>query len=74
MGRDWPQNLMARGGATLRLGGKDLKVKPRHVSDPEEARATSHLAREKYGGYVKPSRPGHPLTQGETAVFELTPV
>lgn len=73
LGRDWPQNLMARGTATLRLAGRDIDVRPRHVTDPEEARATSQLAREKYGSYVKPSKPGEPLTTGESAVFELVP-
>ena len=73
MARDWPRNLVAAGEGTLRVGGKDVKVRPRHVSDPEEARATSHLARQKYGAYVKPSQPGQPLTRGEQAVFELLP-
>lgn len=73
LGRDWPQNLLARGEGTLRLGGRELKVRPRHVTDQAEARATSQLAREKYGSYVKPSKPGEPLTRGETAVFELVP-
>jgi deazaflavin-dependent oxidoreductase (nitroreductase family) len=73
LGRDWPQNLLARGEATLRMGGESIKVKPRHVTEPEEARATSHLARKKYGSFVKPSKPGEPLTKGETAVFELIP-
>src|SRR5205814_9392007 len=68
MTRDWPQNLVAAGEGTLRVGGKDVKVKPRHVDDPEEARATSHLARKKYGAYVKPSQPGQPLTKREQAV------
>lgn len=73
LGRDWPQNLMARGEATLRLGGRNLEVTPRHVTDEDEARSTSHLARKKYGSYVKPSKPGEPLTQGESAAFELIP-
>jgi deazaflavin-dependent oxidoreductase (nitroreductase family) len=71
--RDWPQNFLARGEATLRIGGKSIQVKPRHVTDPDEARATSRLAREKYGSYVKPSKAGEPLTKGEQAVFELLP-
>lgn len=71
--RDWPQNLLANGEATLRLGGRELQVKPRHVTDVDEARTTSSLARTKYGSYVKPSKPGEPLTKGETAVFELIP-
>ena len=73
MQRDWPQNLVASGEAMLRVAGKDVKVKPRHVTHPDEARGTSQLAREKYGIYVKPSQPGQPLTRGETAVFELLP-
>jgi deazaflavin-dependent oxidoreductase (nitroreductase family) len=73
MQRDWPQNLVASQEATLRVAGKKVKVKPRHVTDPDEARGTSHLARDKYGSYVKPSQPGQPLTKGETAVFELLP-
>ena len=74
MKRDWPQNLVARGEATLRLGSESIKVKPRHVTDPEEARAASELVRKKYGGMVKPSKAGQPLTPGEQATFELIPV
>ena len=74
MTRDWPQDLVAAGEGMLRVGGKDVKVRPRHVDDPEEARATSHLARKKYGTFVKPSQHGQPLTKGETAVFELLPI
>jgi deazaflavin-dependent oxidoreductase (nitroreductase family) len=73
MARDWPQNLVAAGEGTLRVRGTDVKVRPRHVGDPDEARATSRLARKKYGAYVKPSEPGQPLTKGEQAVFELLP-
>lgn len=72
--RDWPRNLMARGEATLAVGGQTIKVKPRHVTDPEEARAVSRLARDKYGSYVKPSQGSEPLTLGEQATFELIPV
>ena len=73
LSRDWPQNFLARGEATLLLGGKSIQVKPRHVADVDEARATSHLVRKKYGDYVKPSRPGEPPTKGEQATFELIP-
>ena len=73
MKRDWPQNLAAAGEGTLRVRGKDVKVRARRVTDAEQARATSHLARDKYGNYVKPSQPGEPLTRGEQAVFELLP-
>ena len=73
MVRDWPQNFVARGQAVLDLGGRKLKVKPRLVADPEEARAASRIVRDKYGSTVKPSRPGEPLTPGEQATFELLP-
>ena len=71
--RDWPQNLMARGEAELRVGGQTVKVKPRHVTDPEEARTMSRLMRTKYGAFVKPSKGSEPLTDGEQATFELIP-
>lgn len=74
MERDWPQNLVAHGEGTIHLGGEAIRVKPRHVTDPEEARRTSQLARDKYGSYVKPSRPDEPLTKGESAAFELIPI
>jgi len=38
MARHWPQNLVARGEGILHLGGIDVKVKSRHVTDPDEAR------------------------------------
>jgi deazaflavin-dependent oxidoreductase (nitroreductase family) len=71
--RDWPQNLMARGEGTLQLGGQPIKVKPRHVTDPGEARSISQLVRKKYGFAVKVSKPNEPLTPGEQATFELIP-
>ncbi|TMC52305.1 MAG: DUF2255 family protein [Chloroflexi bacterium] len=73
MVRDWPQNFVARGEAVLDLGGRKLKVKPRLIADPDEARAASRIIRGKYGSTVKPSRPGEPLTPGEQATFELLP-
>jgi deazaflavin-dependent oxidoreductase (nitroreductase family) len=74
LGRHWPQNLTARDEAVLHVGGESIKVRPRHVIDPEEARAVSHIYREKYGSYVKPSTSAEPLTDGEKATFELLPV
>lgn len=71
MQRDWPQNLLARGEATLIAGTRSFKVSARRVTDESTARSTSLLARKKYGSYVKPSKPGEPLTKGESAVFEL---
>ena len=74
MTRDWPQNLVARGEAILELGGRKIKVKPRRVTDPSEARATSELLVKKYGYTVKPSKPDEPLTPGEQATFGLLPI
>jgi deazaflavin-dependent oxidoreductase (nitroreductase family) len=71
--RQWPQNLMARGEGLLRLGNETVKVKPRLVSDPAEARAASTMYTQKYGQFVKASKPNEPLTPGEQATFELIP-
>jgi hypothetical protein len=71
--RNWPQNLVARGEGLLRLGRTEVKVAPRHITDPVEARATSGLYRRKYGPFVKASRPNQPLSPGEQATFELLP-
>lgn len=73
MVRDWPKNLMADGEGELRLGDKRVKVEPRHITDPTEARAVSELYRKKYGSYVKPSKATEPLTDVELASFELLP-
>jgi len=74
MRRHWPQNLLAKGEGVVRLGKTDVKVKPRLVTDPAEARAVSALYGSKYGLSVGRSKPGEPLTQGEQATFELLPV
>ena len=74
MRRQWPQNLEARGEGVLHLGGMDVKVKPRRVTDPSEARTSSTLYARKYGDFVKASKPDEPLTLGEVASFELLPV
>jgi deazaflavin-dependent oxidoreductase (nitroreductase family) len=71
--RQWPQNLMARGEGVLHLGKVLVKVKPRLVTDPAEARAFSSLYTKKYGSFVKASSPDEPLTLGEQASFELIP-
>jgi deazaflavin-dependent oxidoreductase (nitroreductase family) len=73
LGRNWPQNLVARGEGVLHVGQTELKVKPRHVTDPVEARLVSGLYKRKYGPFVKASRPNQPLTPGEQATFELLP-
>ncbi len=71
--RNWPQNLVARGEGVLHVGKTEVKVKPRHVTDPAEARMVSGLYKPKYGPFVKASRPNQPLTPGEQATFELLP-
>ncbi len=74
MKRHWPKNLLARPEGTLRLGGKVVRFKSRHVTDPAEARHSSRLYGPKYGSSpVKPSDEGDPLTPGEQAAFELLP-
>ena len=73
LSRQWPQNFIARGKGLLRVGNVTVKVKPRLVTDPAEARATSELYRRKYGPFVKASKPNQPLTPGEQATFELLP-
>lgn len=67
MGRDWPQNLVARSEATVRAKDQDFKIKARHVTDPSELHATTALVANKYG--VRPTS-----KKAEEAVFELTPV
>jgi deazaflavin-dependent oxidoreductase (nitroreductase family) len=71
--RNWPQNLVARGEGGLQIGKAEVKVKPRLLTDPVEARVASGLYRRKYGPFVKASRPNQPLTPGEQATFELLP-
>jgi deazaflavin-dependent oxidoreductase (nitroreductase family) len=73
MRRQWPQNLEARGEGVLHVGDIDVKVKPRRVTDPAEARASSALYARKYGEFVKASKLDEPLTPGEVASFELLP-
>jgi deazaflavin-dependent oxidoreductase (nitroreductase family) len=71
--RHWPQNLIARSEGTLRIGKTEVRVKPRQVADPAEARMVSGLYKDKYGPFVKASRVDQPLTPGEQATFELQP-
>jgi deazaflavin-dependent oxidoreductase (nitroreductase family) len=69
----WPQNLLARPEAELRLGGRSFKVDARHLTEPEESRAVSRLLNKRYGAYYTESRRGEPPTPGEQATFELIP-
>ncbi|HKF16012.1 MAG TPA: nitroreductase/quinone reductase family protein [Candidatus Dormibacteraeota bacterium] len=73
LGRDWPKNLLARGHGVLHLGGVDVPVQARHVTDPGEARSVSGFVIRKYGSSVQRSPDGGPLTPAEQATFELRP-
>ena len=44
------------------------------IRQPTEFRGVWQLYRRKYRSYVKPSKPDEPLTEGEKATFELTPI
>jgi len=71
--RHWPRNLLASGEAVLDFKKIAVKVKPRLVTDPVEARAVSALYKRKYGPFVRASKPNQPLTPGEQTTFELLP-
>lgn len=71
MTRDWPQNLIKSGNGTLHVGGTDVPVRARHLTDPAEARWVSELVIRKYGPAVKRSLEGGPPTPAEQATFEL---
>lgn len=71
--RDWPKNLVANGRAVLHIGGQDIPVKARHVTDPAEARAMHAPVKAKYDAERSSSTGDEPLTAAEQAVFELTP-
>lgn len=73
LGRDWPQNLLARGRGVLHLAGRDIPVRARHVTDPAEARQGAELINRKYTSDVQHSSGDEPLTPGEQATFELLP-
>lgn len=73
MRRHWPQNLVVRDEGVIQLGKTAVKVKPRLVTDPAEARAVSAIYGRKYGPFVRASKPNEPLTLGEQTTFELLP-
>src|SRR3954453_18249524 len=73
LGRDWPQNLLARGKGILHLAGRDIPVLARHVTDPAEARAGAAMVNRKYATTNKPSAENEPLPPAEQATFELMP-
>jgi len=74
MGRDWPQNLVAQGRAVLHVGGLDVPVVPRHVTDLTEVRSLHPLAVRKYGSGAESSiGTGDTPTPAEGATFQLFP-
>jgi hypothetical protein len=57
----------------LPVGGIDVPIRARHVTDVAEARtAAGHLVR-KYRVNIQRSSGDQPLTLGEQATFELLP-
>ena len=73
MTRDWPKNLVANGRGVLHIDGKDVPVRARHVTDPEEARAMHAPVKAKYNAERPMSSGDASPTPAEQAVFELTP-
>lgn len=73
MARQWPQNLVAGGKGVLHLGGLDVNVKSRQVTEPAETRMISELYGSKYGTQFGPPKPGDPPRLSEQATFELIP-
>jgi deazaflavin-dependent oxidoreductase (nitroreductase family) len=73
MARQWPQNLAARGEGVLHLGGLDVRVNARHVTEPDETRMVAELYGSKYGPRFGPPKPGDPPKLSEQATFELIP-
>jgi deazaflavin-dependent oxidoreductase (nitroreductase family) len=71
--RDWPKNLLADNRAILHIGGTDVPVRARHVTDPTEARAMHAPVKRKYDAERTSSSGDEPLTPSEQAVFELLP-
>jgi deazaflavin-dependent oxidoreductase (nitroreductase family) len=71
--RDWPRNLLADDRAILHIGGTDVPVHARHVTDPTEARAMHAPVKRKYDAERTSSSGDEPLTPSEQAVFELLP-
>jgi deazaflavin-dependent oxidoreductase (nitroreductase family) len=73
MARQWPQNLAAGGEGVLHLGGQDVNITSRQVSDPAELLMISELYGSKYGSRFGPAEPGDPPRPRDQATFELLP-
>ena len=57
----------------MRLGRQTIRVKPRHVTDPDEARATSALYGPKYGSLGKAVEAGPATHSGRTGELRADP-
>ena len=73
MTRQWPQNLAVGGTGVLHLGGQDVNIKSRQVTDPAELLMISELYGSKYGSRFGPAQPGDPPRLRDQATFELLP-
>jgi hypothetical protein len=73
MARQWPQNLATGGKGVLHLGGHDVNIRSRQVSDPGELLTISELYGSKYGSRFGPAQPGDPPRLRDQATFELLP-
>jgi hypothetical protein len=74
LSRDWPRNLLARGQGVLHLGGLEVPVEARHVTDSATARSVTDLVIAKYRSAVQRSPEDGSLSPAEQATFELLPV
>src|SRR5262249_16353990 len=73
LGRDWPQNLLTGGQGVLHVGGMDVPIRARHLTDVVETRAAAgHLVR-KTRVNTQRYRGDEAVTLGEQATFELVP-
>jgi len=72
IGRDWTKNLSAHGKATLHLGGMDMPITARHVSDLAEAKGVTRACAEKYGTAVA-TTDDDTASPAESATFEIFP-
>lgn len=73
LGRDWPQNLLTGGRGVLHVGGMDVPIRARHLTDVAETRAAAGYLVRKYRVNIQRSSGDQPLTLGEQASFELFP-
>jgi len=72
-GRHWTRNVLADDRGILHVGGMEVPVRARRVTDPEAARAVTELVVRKYGAGVQRSPDAAHLTPAEQATFELVP-